>query len=380
MYNANNQRTVKLINNQIEEKYLWLDQITLLAIYDKDNNIKYRFTYVDERTPISYTDKDSNVYYLSYNHQGSLKAITNQNNQILKSIDYDSFGNILEEVYYDGNGGIIQKTKYDGNGNIVNGNQNTVTSNYNANINSYNGNYNTNVNTVSGNANAQSASYGTNSNQDTNSNIVQRNVAANQNTNTNSISANQNLDIPFGFAGGLYDQDTKLIKFVYREYDSHTGRWTSKDPIDFGGGSSNLYGYVVNDPVNLVDPEGLEWTDYIPDFPQWLVDGVAGFGDTVSFGATDWIRDQMGTNDVVNKCSDAYKNGGYAGTAAQVAVGGAGAARVAGKAFAPGGWTNSNRYLRIGWGKHNGYNVFRISGNLVNTKSKHIDLFKGGRL
>ncbi|MDR1007223.1 MAG: hypothetical protein LBL65_01500 [Campylobacteraceae bacterium] len=47
------------------------------------------------------------------------------------------------------------------------------------------------------------------------------------------------------FADGLYDKDTKLIKFGYREYDSQTGRWTSKDPIDFEGGDSNLYGYVV---------------------------------------------------------------------------------------------------------------------------------------
>jgi hypothetical protein len=49
----------------------------------------------------------------------------------------------------------------------------------------------------------------------------------------------------------------KLIKFGYREYDSITGRWTSKDPIDFSGGDSNLYGYVLNDPINFVDPWGL---------------------------------------------------------------------------------------------------------------------------
>ncbi|MDR1614785.1 MAG: RHS repeat-associated core domain-containing protein, partial [Campylobacteraceae bacterium] len=46
-------------------------------------------------------------------------------------------------------------------------------------------------------------------------------------------------------------------KFGYRDYDSYTGRWTTKDPIDFDGGDSNLYGYVVNDPVNLIDEDGL---------------------------------------------------------------------------------------------------------------------------
>ena len=36
------------------------------------------------------------------------------------------------------------------------------------------------------------------------------------------------------------------------------GRWTAKDPISFSGGDTNLYGYVLNDPVNMADPAGLE--------------------------------------------------------------------------------------------------------------------------
>jgi len=42
-----------------------------------------------------------------------------------------------------------------------------------------------------------------------------------------------------------------------RDYDPETGRWTSKDPILFGGGDVNLYGYVMLDPINKVDPSGL---------------------------------------------------------------------------------------------------------------------------
>ena len=63
--------------------------------------------------------------------------------------------------------------------------------------------------------------------------------------------------MPFGFAGGLHDSDTGLVHFGYREYDPYTGKWTAKDPILFAGGDSNLYGYVLNDPVNLVDSDGL---------------------------------------------------------------------------------------------------------------------------
>jgi RHS repeat-associated protein len=62
---------------------------------------------------------------------------------------------------------------------------------------------------------------------------------------------------PFGFAGGLYDRDTGLVRLGARDYNPHTGRWTAKDPILFAGGDTNLYGYVQNDPVNLIDPLGL---------------------------------------------------------------------------------------------------------------------------
>ncbi len=62
---------------------------------------------------------------------------------------------------------------------------------------------------------------------------------------------------PFAFAGGLYDQHTKLTRFGARDYDAETGRWASKDPIRFTGGDTNLYGYVLNDPVNFRDPSGL---------------------------------------------------------------------------------------------------------------------------
>jgi RHS repeat-associated protein len=66
---------------------------------------------------------------------------------------------------------------------------------------------------------------------------------------------------PFGFAGGVYDQDTKLLRFGTRDYDSTTGRWTAKDTILFLGGDTNLYGYVLNDPVNLIDSAGLQGND-----------------------------------------------------------------------------------------------------------------------
>jgi len=75
---------------------------------------------------------------------------------------------------------------------------------------------------------------------------------------------NEAFKVPFGFAGGLYDADTKLTRFGYRDYDAYTGKWTAKDPIGFAGGDSNLYGYVLGDPVNLIDPTGkIAWVPII---------------------------------------------------------------------------------------------------------------------
>jgi RHS repeat-associated protein len=70
--------------------------------------------------------------------------------------------------------------------------------------------------------------------------------------------------IPFGFAGGLYDPDTGLVRFGARDYDASVGRWTRKDPIGFGGGM-NMYRYVGNDPIDFHDPRGTAtYTCYKP--------------------------------------------------------------------------------------------------------------------
>jgi len=106
------------------------------------------------------------TYYLGYDQVGSLRIISDSAGNVIKSVEYDSFGNIL--------------------------NDKTLT-----------------------------------------------------------------FTVPFGFAGGLHDRDSGLVKFGYRDYDPFVGRWTAKDPIGFEGGDTNLYGYVQNNPVNFIDPLGL---------------------------------------------------------------------------------------------------------------------------
>lgn len=81
---------------------------------------------------------------------------------------------------------------------------------------------------------------------------------------------------PFGYAGGLYDADTGLVRFGARDYDAQTGRWTAKDPTLFAGGQSNLYAYAADDPVNWHDPSGLD------DVLAWQISG--GFLGTIAAG------------------------------------------------------------------------------------------------
>ena len=157
-------RIAKRIDGMIVEKYLWQGMTRLLAVYDGSDNLIQRFEYADGRMPVAMT-QGGVTYCLAYDQVGSLRTVTDGSGNVVKRIDYDSFGNILADT-------------------------------------------------------------------------------------------NSSFAIPFGFAGGLHDRDTGLVRFGYRDYDPDIGRWTAKDPIGFVGGNTDLFGYVQNDPLNLTDPSG----------------------------------------------------------------------------------------------------------------------------
>ena len=156
------------MNGLVVEKYLWQGLTRLLAVYDGSNNLVMRFEYADARMPAAMT-KGGTTYYLTYDQVGSLRIVADASGNVIKRIDYDSFGNIISDT-------------------------------------------------------------------------------------------NPGFQVPFGFAGGLHDRDTGLVRFGFRDYDPDIGRWTAKDPILFASGDVDLYGYCLSNPVNFNDPWGLQMT------------------------------------------------------------------------------------------------------------------------
>ncbi len=158
-------RVAKYVDGVVTEKYLWQGRTQLLAIYDGSGSLKSRFLYADARMPVA-MEADGQTYYLACDQVGSLRAVADASGTVVKTVTYDSFGNVLED-------------------------------------------------------------------------------------------SAPTLEVPFGFAGGLYDAYTGLVRFGYRDYDAEVGRWTAKDLIGFNGEDSDLYGYVQNNPIIVIDPNGL---------------------------------------------------------------------------------------------------------------------------
>lgn len=200
---------------------------------------------------------------------------------------------------------------------------------------------------------------------------------------------------PFGFAGGLYDRDTGLVHFGEREYDPRLGRFTSVDPIGFGGGSLNLHSYVLGDPVNWVDPSGL--LGMLPEVPnlgyEWAKDTITPFMEDAQRGAAETTNDPNASNWdkfrawAVGIVASAFtcENFDKSVTVITVGTGGFGAVRASGytNLFGRGGQgiLNNNDRFRVGRGwkgpRDGGREVFRIGVGKPGTRGhRHWDIYE----
>ncbi len=72
-----------------------------------------------------------------------------------------------------------------------------------------------------------------------------------------TVEAGGAFSLPIGFAGGLQDPLTGLVRFGLRDYEPASGRFVFRDPSFFAGSPENLYAYAGSSPVQNRDPSGL---------------------------------------------------------------------------------------------------------------------------
>ena len=96
-----------------------------------------------------------------------------------------------------------------------------------------------------------------------------------------------------------------LYNYGYRFYSPGFGRWINRDPLEEAGGL-NVYGFGPNSPINGYDEYGLDWIDDGSNF-------FGGWGDTLTFGGTRYVRVWMGTDGFVDQCSGWYAGGEFVG-------------------------------------------------------------------
>jgi RHS repeat-associated protein len=70
------------------------------------------------------------------------------------------------------------------------------------------------------------------------------------------------------FPGQYADQETGLNYNYYRDYDPATARYVESDPIGLRGGSLSTYSYAFNNPISIVDEDGLMGHGFPSNVPR----------------------------------------------------------------------------------------------------------------
>lgn len=97
------------------------------------------------------------------------------------------------------------------------------------------------------------------------------------------VSKTEGVPNLFLWAGAQFDEESGLYYMKARYYDPESGRFLEEDPLYVIGSGLNLYSYVKNNPLNIIDPDGL-----------FLIGGAAGAAVNVAGQQIDYLSSKKG--------------------------------------------------------------------------------------
>ena len=159
-------------------------------------------------------------------------------------------------------------------------------------------------------------------------------------TSYQAVRSQAEIPKRYRYTGKERDEETGLNYHGARYYAVWIARWTSCDPEGIADGL-NVFQFVKDNPIVFFDPTGREsWRDKLSwgqRFALWVDDLIgtenlqaaadfsAGFGDTLSMGATTLLREHVFDIHTVNYESTAYFAGEITETTAEILLTGGGA-------------------------------------------------------
>jgi RHS repeat-associated protein len=102
-----------------------------------------------------------------------------------------------------------------------------------------------------------------------------------------------NATTPLGYAGQYTDPETGLTYMRARYYDPTTAQWLTRDPQV--ALTREAYGYVGGNPLNVTDPDGMNWlSDRASDVGGAIARGAARGWNDSGGKAVAWVNDNPG--------------------------------------------------------------------------------------
>ncbi|MEQ1794756.1 MAG: RHS repeat-associated core domain-containing protein [Nitrospira sp.] len=118
---------------------------------------------------------------------------------------------------------------------------------------------------------------------------------------------------PVQFTGREND-GTGLYYYRARYYSPSHGRFLAEDPLEFGAGDANLYGYVGNNPTNFTDPTG-EKIKLPPGLNKCIVGMIKAIAKIAGINLT-LRKPDVDPTDLLDAAKGCIGGGGSAGSKA----------------------------------------------------------------